>query len=167
MPDADNKSQKQTYEHTGAWRPAFLANLRKWPNISKAAKSAGVTRQAAYKARVADPGFAQEWDDAWQEGVEHIEDVALKRATRSKNASDTLLIFMLKGLKPETYRDRFDGTMTLRGNLGVHEMGAEDLSDEDLDEIEHIYERARIAKAHGPDAEPGGSESGEGGSQSS
>ncbi len=118
MTEKKQTGEKQTYEHTGAWRSAFLAALCKFPNVSKAAKAAQITRNAAYAARQVDPEFAQQWEDAWQEGIEHIEEVALQRATRAKNASDTLLIFMLKGLKPEVYRETFKGELEMYGKGG-------------------------------------------------
>lgn len=162
--------EKQTYEYTGAWRGAFLAALRVFPNISKAAKSAHITRQAAYQARAIDPEFHQQWEDAWQEGIEYIEDVALSRATRKKNPSDTLIIFMLKGLKPEVYREHFDGTMTLRGAVGVsHKLDLSALSDEQLEFLQGIYEQSAIVQAAtvGQLAEPGGNSSGAGDTSSS
>lgn len=87
------------------WVPAFLGSLRKCPNVSYACRLAEVPRQTAYDRRAADPDFAAQWDDALIEGGEALEFAAVERAYKS---SDTLMIFLLKGIFPDKYRDRRD-----------------------------------------------------------
>lgn len=76
---------------------------------------------SAYNWRDNDPNFAADWDRAKELGLEALEDEATRRAfdgvdkavvyqgeitTTVKEYSDTLLIFLLKGGKPQKYRDR-------------------------------------------------------------
>lgn len=85
------------------WKPDFLENYRESGNVQASAKAAGITKQAAYKARKTNKVFRQEWEAAREEVADTLEAVAV---TRAKDHSDTLLIFLLKGLKPETYGEK-------------------------------------------------------------
>jgi hypothetical protein len=85
------------------WKILFLTALRQSPNISRAADAAGLSRQAAYKARDADPEFAADWDDALGTALDKLEGVAYDRAI---GESDTLAIFLLKSHRPQIYGDR-------------------------------------------------------------
>lgn len=86
-------------------------------------RAAGVSRQAVDYWLRNDPTFAKYWDLARQESAELMVEEARRRAidgvaepvyhegqvvgTKQKY-SDTLLIFLLKGAMPETYRERVD-----------------------------------------------------------
>lgn len=85
------------------WKPAFLANYRESGNVSASAAAAGITKQAAYKARRTNKVFREEWEASREEVGDTLEAEAVARA---KDHSDTLLIFLLKGLKPDIYGDR-------------------------------------------------------------
>jgi hypothetical protein len=102
------------------WKPEFLETLRRGGHVTRAANVAGVTRQAAYKARQQDEQFAAAWADAIEESIETLERVAVRRATvgeerpvfyrgkivgKVRHVSDTLLIFLLKAKRPTVYRD--------------------------------------------------------------
>ena len=78
----------------------FLRLVEDLGNITLAAQGAGVGRRTVYGWRAKDPDFASRWDAALEIGGEALEDEARRRAMES---SDTLLIFMLKALKPERY----------------------------------------------------------------
>jgi hypothetical protein len=84
-------------------REQFLDALRQGCSVSLAARQAGFSRQAAYAARKVDPQFGEAWDDAIETGTDRLEDVAALRAAAS---SDALLIFLLKGRRPEKFSDR-------------------------------------------------------------
>lgn len=114
--------RKKEQTDTDWWMP-FLESLRHTPNISKAARIAGISRQLAYTHRAEFPAFASAWDDALKEGVEHWEELAAKRAFEGlikpimyegqvvhevQEFSDTLAIFLLKAHAPEKYRERMD-----------------------------------------------------------
>lgn len=61
------------------WKPAFLAALRELPVIAHACKAVGIERSTAYRAREADEGFAQAWDEAQEDGVDRAEQEAFRR----------------------------------------------------------------------------------------
>nr|WP_263413504.1 DUF1804 family protein [Terriglobus aquaticus] len=92
----------------------------------------GVPRATAYQWRDADADFAEDWRKARAMGLEVLEDEALRRAYTgvdrpvyqggkqvgsTREYSDTLLIFLLKGAKPETYRD--NAKVEHAGGVGI------------------------------------------------
>ncbi len=95
-------------------------------NVSLSAKAAGIGRTAAYEERARDARFAAEWDEAHESFLDKAEQEAFRRALRGvrepagwyqgtpggyvQRYSDTLLIFLLKGGRPEKYRDNVNHT---------------------------------------------------------
>lgn len=90
-------------------------------NVSRACEAVGISRMTAYNWREDDPEFAKAWDNAKAIGAEALEDEATRRAFEGtekpvfhqgvecgtiREYSDTLTIFLLKGAKPEKYRER-------------------------------------------------------------
>src|SRR5690606_18484748 len=78
-----------------------------------------------YRLRKEDPDFAAAWDEAMEQASDALEVEARRRAIEGwdepvfyqgmetgmvRKFSDTLLIFLLKGARPEKYRDRIDHT---------------------------------------------------------
>ena len=114
---------------------AFLAALASSCSVTKACVVVNIARQTAYEWRAEDPAFAAAWEKAKQIGVEALEDEAMRRALDGvdkpvfhmgeqcgtiREYSDTLAMFLLKGAKPEKYRERAqvditnsDGSMTM------------------------------------------------------
>lgn len=106
---------------TGERLAAFCAALAaSGGNVSRACEAVDISRISAYKWRNEDPVFSEAWDEAKRIGIEALEDEALRRAYEGTNRpvfhagiecgaikeySDTLAIFLLKGAKPEKYRD--------------------------------------------------------------
>lgn len=108
-------------------RQQFCEALARCGNITEAARVVGVSRPTLYDYRKADAEFAAEWDRAVELGADALEDEARRRAydgvdelltcsrglihhddgslAMVRKYSDTLLIFLLKGAKPERYRD--------------------------------------------------------------
>jgi hypothetical protein len=84
------------------WKPAFLKELAISPNVSRAARAAGVKRRTAYFARESDPEFAADWDDVIAESVDGLEVSAFRRAELE---SDVLAIFLLKSHRRAVYGD--------------------------------------------------------------
>ena len=84
------------------WHTAFLDALAQHGNVSRAARTARISRVHLYRERREDPTFAQAWGDALAIGLDSLEDVANVRA---RKGSDTLIIFLLKAHRPEKYRD--------------------------------------------------------------
>lgn len=123
-----------------AWRVSFLDALAVAGNVSEAARTAGVSRAFVYEERARDAGLAAAWDDALDQAADVMEREALRRAVEGweepvfgsvgqgmgsgeigtvRKYSDTLLIFLLKGARPEKYRERTDvqhgGTIGIKG----------------------------------------------------
>ena len=103
----------------------FLGWLRKGYSVTKACDQIGITPRQAYAHRNAYTEFADQWDDALEAGADALEDVAIKRAVEGYTRpiyqqgikvgqeqvyNENLLMFMLKGKKPEKYRERHDLT---------------------------------------------------------
>lgn len=103
------------------WRDSFLKALRVYGNVSKAASSAKVSRNFVYTQRESDPVFAEEWAAALDQAADYMEAEAWRRAVRGtqkpvyqsgklvgtvKEYSDTLLIFLLKGARPDKFREQ-------------------------------------------------------------
>lgn len=123
-----------------AERAAFLDALRQGLSVTAACVAAGLPRRTVYNHRAADPAFAADWDEAAEAGTDRLEDEALRRAVegvrREKvvtsqgralkdddgnllkevtiDYSDTLLIFLLKGRRPEKYAERHKHTVAVR-----------------------------------------------------
>lgn len=103
-----------------ARRAAFLAAYAQCANITAAAEAADVPRQTHYDW-LADPEYAAAFDQAHEAAADTLEKEARRRAEEGwdepvfhdgavvghkRRYSDTLLIFLLKGIRPEKYRER-------------------------------------------------------------
>ena len=110
---------------------AFLASFAVAGNVTVACEAAKVPRRTYYEWTEHDEDFARALTVAREEAAERLEEAARLRAVEGVRRetgvyhqgqlvatevevkySDTLLIFLLKGLKPEKYRDRLDVTAT-------------------------------------------------------
>lgn len=108
-------------DRTPKKRAAFLTSLiETGGNVSRACEAAGIARQRVYEWRSADADFAAAWDEAVEAGTDELEEEARRRAYEGvdepvfyqgetcgtvRKYSDTLLIFLLKGRRPDKYRD--------------------------------------------------------------
>jgi hypothetical protein len=129
----------------------FLAVLAETGNVSEAVKATTVSRRFVYDERGRNAEFAAEWDDALDQAGDVMEREALRRAVEGWNEpvfgsmgqglgsgqvgtvrkySDTLLIFLLKGARPEKFRERAD----------VRHSGKIDVSKLSDDELQSIVE---------------------------
>jgi hypothetical protein len=146
-------------------RAAFLDALERCGNVTQAAVAAGVDRRLMYRTRAADPEFAAKWDEAVELGADALEDEARRRAhdgveepltcarglilddygqpVTVRKYSDTLLIFLLKGARPEKYRDNIKVSGSLAHQL-VPQGEARALADELLAAVQQFPE-ARAA----------------------
>lgn len=101
----------------------FLKVLGTGLSVSDAARQTGWARSSVYHYRQTDEEFGAAWDEAIEEGADVLEDEARRRAVEGceervyyqgkvigtkRNYSDTLLIFLLKGRRPEKYRERLE-----------------------------------------------------------
>lgn len=82
---------------------AFLAAYSQCGTITKAAEAAEIARQTHYDWMKNDPEYPALFAQAEQEAADALEHAARERALAG---SDTLMIFLLKGLKPEKYKER-------------------------------------------------------------
>lgn len=120
--------------------------------VRDACKAAEVGRSTAYDRRAKDPEFRQAWDEIIDATTDTLEREAYRRATlgveepiyykgqevgKVRRYSDTLLIFLLKGRKPDVYRDRFEHTGAGGGPIG-HRLDLSGLSDEELEVLRRI-----------------------------
>jgi hypothetical protein len=110
-------------------REKFLETLSETGNITKSAELVGVSRIALYKLKDRDEEFAEAWEEARKLAADALEDEAWRRGKEGiqkplsyqgqltgdivQEYSDTLLIFLLKGNKPEKFKDR----MSHDGNI--------------------------------------------------
>lgn len=86
-------------------REVFLARLAETCNVSEAARTAGISRRAAYDWRDADPDFAADWADAEEIAADLLEKTAWERATTDK--SDRMLEILLKAHRPKKYVEKY------------------------------------------------------------
>ena len=112
-----------------AWQKAFLAALQESGNVRVACEHAQVGHTTVYQRRADDVAFAAAWESALEEAADLLEAEARRRAHDGweepvfgsqgagqgsgqigtvRKYSDTLLIFLLKGARPEKYRERSD-----------------------------------------------------------
>src|SRR5215813_7063029 len=84
------------------WQQAFLLALENTSCVTEAAKAAGISTQTAYLHKRQDPAFAKQWEEALERSADSLVAEARKRAF---NGSDVLLMFLLKGLQPQRWRE--------------------------------------------------------------
>jgi hypothetical protein len=127
------------------WRAPFLETLSATGNVSSAITAADVSRVFVYAERKRDDDFAAQWDAALDMASDALELEARRRAHDGwdepvfgslgnnrgtgevgavRKYSDTLLIFLLKGAKPEKYRERHevmgkDGAPLFKAYAGI------------------------------------------------
>lgn len=92
---------KKQYE-PASWEARFLELYGQTCNVTLSAKGADIDRTVVYDRRKKHPHFAKLMDEAEQTAIEYLEAEAWKRA---RNASDTLMIFLLKAHKPAKYQE--------------------------------------------------------------
>lgn len=108
---------------------AFLTHLAQTGNVTLSADMTNLERTRLYELRNTEPEFAAAWEAALDEAADLLEAEARRRAIEGveqkkfhkdepildpetgeqyveRAYSDTLLIFLLKGARPEKYRER-------------------------------------------------------------
>ena len=121
-------------DRTAKKRQAFLAALAETANVLKSSEIARIARRTVYDWKSADSEFADAWERALDIGTDALEDEAVRRAHDGvdepvfyqgkacgvvRKYSDTLLIFLLKGRRPEKYRDRPSPVVGVPGDRPV------------------------------------------------
>ena len=102
-------------------RALFCKYLADTGNVTKAAQAINVSRTCCYEHKDEDPLFAEAWQNAVDQAVDELEEEGRRRAFEGtlepvfykgkecgyiRKYSDTLLIFLMKGHRPEKYRER-------------------------------------------------------------
>lgn len=117
-----------TYEIVHPEKRAFIAAYAECGTITKAAEVAGIARQTHYDWLKADSEYVKACDAAYEQAGERLEQEARRRAVEGvkkpvfyqgkecgvvNEYSDTLLIFLLKGAKPEKYKERISNEVSV------------------------------------------------------
>lgn len=120
-PNEQPNEQISTPYKPTVWEAAFLRVLARRGNVSDACKQADINRGTAYARREAEPEFDRLWKEAEKQASDSLEEEAWKRATEGTDKpifykgekvgavtefSDALLMFLLKGNKPEKFKER-------------------------------------------------------------
>lgn len=122
----------------------FLDCLRRTGNVTAAIKFAGWGRELAYDLKKVDPEFSNGWEQALEIYTDALEAEADRRAVMGslrpvfhqgvqcgqvREFSDTLLIFRLKALKPEKYRERQQVEHSGKLDVGLADLARQKLSE--------------------------------------
>lgn len=138
---ATKKAAKKKKLHHGAVkaesrRKQYLRAYARWGIVTRALKEIGLTRTWLKWNRDRFPEFDQQCTEALQEATERLEEEARRRAFDGtkrpvffkgqkcgyiQEYSDSLLMFLLKGRKPEVYRE--NATVLHGGQMGVNHSG--------------------------------------------
>ncbi|MBF0625112.1 MAG: hypothetical protein HQL82_09935 [Magnetococcales bacterium] len=98
-------------DFTKQQRELFLEALRRSPNVSAAARVAGLSRPRAYELRSRDPEFARLWQEALDEGLDRVEEQLFHLATGEQGSrSVSAAVFWLKAHRPAIYKDAGRGS---------------------------------------------------------
>ncbi len=84
-------------------KQSFLKAYERYGTVTAAAKAVELSRDTVYRWRREDSAFAEAFENAREAVADLLETECLRRAYAG---SDLLLIFLLKGLKPEKFRER-------------------------------------------------------------
>jgi hypothetical protein len=126
----------------------FFDALGKGNPVEKALQASGYKRVAVYEWRAKDEEFRRKWDEAIDEAVELMEAEADRRALEGvkkpimyqgeqvgeiREYSDVLLIFRLKALRPDRYREHIRQELVGAGGDPIRHL--REVSDEELEQI--------------------------------
>ncbi len=91
-----------------SWHQAFLEAYARSHDHSASAKLVGVHPHTVNQHRIVVPEFGELYAEVKEVITQQLEAEADRRAL---NGSDLLLIFRLKALRPEMYRDKYEVTV--------------------------------------------------------
>jgi len=118
---SDGREARTTNLDVEAWLPVFVKHLSLWGNVTAAAEYVGINRKTARKAYNERPDVRELWHDAIEEAAERLEMNVSERA----RTSDLLAMFLLKGLKPEKYREKYEAPANQVADDFIVEIGNE------------------------------------------
>lgn len=130
-----DRTMQQAVEESKFWlksfsirhpkKRAFLSIYSLVGNISRASKLVGISRDTHQEWKHTDPEYARAFDEAHNRSIDVLEAEAMRRAVQGvqkpvyhqgeqvgaiTDYSDVLLIFLMKGARPEKYRDNYHVT---------------------------------------------------------
>jgi AcrR family transcriptional regulator len=123
--------RKKPVSFAGA-KKLFLETLRDTGSVARAARKSGLNRSTWYRHRRKSERFAAVWAEALDEGIEKLEEEALRRAITGtsqpvffrgerigdvRRYSDALLMFLLRAHRPQRYRDGADPVVPVDNSL--------------------------------------------------
>jgi hypothetical protein len=142
---------------------AFLIAYCESGSVTHSAEAAGVARCRHYEWLEEDPDYARAFGDVQDRYVEKLEREADRRAVEGvdhpviyqgaitdtyKEYSDNLLMFRLKGLKPDKYRDNVHSKVDVSGAVQLNAtVTLEGISDDELRALEALASRITGAGA--------------------
>lgn len=116
---------------------AFLRGYAKYASIERAAHQTGISKSNHYYWLGKDPQYKHDYELAKEVAADVLEDEVVRRAVEGveeptgwykgepgghvKRYSDTLLIFMLKGMRPEKYRERYEAKVEHQPTISLEE----------------------------------------------
>ena len=150
---------------TDASRKRFLKAFAECGVIGEAALLAKVARRSHY-AWLAEPEYVKAFEEAKEEAADRLEaelydriyngteepvvyqgELCYKKDRNGKitgqpltirRKNDTLLIFALKGARPDRYRENFHGELNVKGAITIRDPNLAQLTDEQLQALEAI-----------------------------
>lgn len=129
---------------TARWQEVFLTALRETGHVGRSCEVAKIGKNTAYMHRRANPDFAKAWETAIEDAAYTLEDEAVRRARdgydepiiykgkiigTQKRYSDVLLMFLLKGIKPDKWADKLTIHITAEDLETLKRMGFGTASD--------------------------------------
>jgi hypothetical protein len=117
---------------------AFLSAFSECGSVSEAAEIAGVSRDLHYDWKAADTQYSYWFTQARHMAADRLEERARKRAEEADIAGVKLMMFLLRGLKPEVYGiQRIESQSTVK-HQHEHLIDLTQLSDEQLKTLEQL-----------------------------
>jgi len=126
LPPGLSRAEARVFMNDLAAQEAYLAALPKVFTVAAAARSAGVTYNIVGRWRLESDSFLERERQAREQCADALESEAVKRAVKGERKpvfqggllagyttekSDPLLAMLLKGAKPDKYRDRSEVTI--------------------------------------------------------
>jgi hypothetical protein len=96
------QKKKRKRRSAGEWEEVWLTTFRLTGNVAMACRAAGIERSTVYDRRDKVAAFRKAWEEAKEEAIDTL---AAEARSRAMNGSDLLMIFLLKAMRPEIYRD--------------------------------------------------------------
>jgi AcrR family transcriptional regulator len=112
----------------------FLREFAQSGNVLRSARAAGVGRAVVYEWKEKDEYFLELYEAAHEDAIDRLEEEARRRAVDGWNEpvyqggekvgtirkfSDAMLALLLKGKRPDTFRERHEHTGKDGGPIGV------------------------------------------------